>query len=136
MVEFTASGGEKLVAKDWCVSRNLCGKIGQTKLSPDLPCRIHDPIELPPHFIFAHHLGIDAAEAALGTECELPEGQVARGLIDTALEFVERFKVGTLGRDKTQDDNLILGNQSQGLKTAGSLAVVFEQQPVMFEGIE
>jgi hypothetical protein len=59
------------------------------RLSPDLFRRLDDPVELPPHFIFAHHLGIDAAEAALGTECELLEGDVARRLIDAPLEFVD-----------------------------------------------
>ena len=71
----------------------------QMRLSPDLFRRLDDPIEFPPHFVFAHHFGIDAAEAALRTECELLEGQVARGLIDAPLEFVDWFKIGTLGRD-------------------------------------
>ena len=105
-------------------------------LSPNLRCRLDDPIEFPPHFVLAHHFGIDAAEAALRAECELFEGQVARGLIDTALEFVDRFQIGTLSCDQTQDDDLVLRNQSQRFKTAGAVAVVFEQQPMMFEGIK
>ena len=61
---------------------------------------------------------------------------MARSLIDPPLEFVELFDIRTLGRDETQDDNLILRSQSQGLKTSGPLAVVLQQQPVMFEAIE
>jgi hypothetical protein len=72
---------------------------GQMRLSPDLFRRLDDPIKFPPHFVFAHHFGIDAAEAALRAEREPIEGDVAGGLIDSPLEFVEPLKVGTLSRD-------------------------------------
>jgi len=43
---------------------NVC--LAESGLIPDLGSRFHDPIEFSPHIIFAHRLGIDAAEAALG----------------------------------------------------------------------
>jgi len=101
-----------------------------------VPGRLDDPIEFSPHFIFAHHFGIETAETALRAQGQLFQRKVARGLINAPLEFIERLHIGTLGRDQTQNDGLILRHESQGLKTAGSFAVVFEQQSLMFETIE
>src|SRR6266478_5200908 len=100
---------------------------GQIRLSPNLLCSLDDPIKLPPHFIFAHHLGVDPTEATLRAEGQLFERQGTSSLIDSSLKFVEGLQIGTLGCHETQDNRLILWNQSQGLKTSGSFAVVFQQ---------
>jgi hypothetical protein len=54
--------------------------------------RLYDAIEFSPHFVFAHCFRIDAAEAALRTECRLFERDVVRSFVDAAFEFIERLQ--------------------------------------------
>ena len=73
--------------------------VSQTKLFPNLRCRLDNPIQFLPHLVFAEGFRIDAAETALWAQGEPLEWQVAAGLIDAALEIVYGFQIWALGRD-------------------------------------
>ena len=57
-------------------------------------------------------------------------------LIDTTLEVSMGSSSELLVVDQTQNDHFIPGHEFQRFKAPGTVTVVFQQQPMMFEGIE
>jgi hypothetical protein len=57
-------------------------------LAPHLRRRFNDSCELAPHLFFAHHFGVNAAEAALRAKRKLIRRQIPACLIDASLELI------------------------------------------------
>src|SRR5687768_6052122 len=103
---------------------------------PDLPGRLHYRIQLLPHLVFAENFRIDAAEAALGAQCELLYWEEFARLIDSSLQLIYGLHVGILGRNQAEDSDFISRHETQRLEAAGAVAVVLEQDALMFECVE
>ncbi|MGH3976331.1 MAG: hypothetical protein ACRDS9_23865, partial [Pseudonocardiaceae bacterium] len=50
--------------------------------------------------------------------------------MDARLEFVDGLLPSSLGRDKPEDDGLVLGYRGQRFESTGALVVVFQEQPL------
>jgi hypothetical protein len=72
----------------------------------------------------------------LGREAEAVGVYVAGGLVDAAFEGVLGFEGWGLGGDQAQDDQLVGGDEAEGLEGAGAVVVVFEEEAVDLEAGE
>lgn len=51
-------------------------------------------------------------------------------------QFLGAFETPSLGRDQSQDDELICRNVFKGLKGAGPFVIIFKQEAVRFDSLE
>ena len=63
-------------------------RVFKNLLVPHFARCVDDPIEFAPHLFFAHHFGINAAEAALRAKRELIQRQIPACLIDAPFELI------------------------------------------------
>ena len=61
---------------------------------------------------------------------------MARGIIDATLEMIQRFDACALGGDQSEHRDRALADESKGIEAAGALAVVLQQQTMVFEAGE
>src|SRR6185437_16440293 len=92
-----------------------------------------DGLELAPLQILLQGRLAIAAEAALRAERQLLQRQMAARLLDLAPQRLHRLDVGALGGDETEDGDRAGPDIAQRRETAGAVAVIFEQQPLVLQ---
>lgn len=112
---------------------------------PDLLGNIVDKLELGKHLLLCHTLSTnsDTSETALGADANILEslleaaaltvGDDLGGVENSVLDDLGVLELGLLGGDDTEDDVLVLGEETQGLETAGTRVVVLEEEGVVVE---
>ena len=115
---------------------------------PKLLGDILDKLELGKHLLLSHALGADGdtGETALGANTDalhglvdgnaLALGDYLGSLLDAGLDDLGILELGLLGSDNTEHDVLALGEESEGLKAAGTGVVIFKEEGVVVEGGE
>ena len=100
--------------------------------APHLRCDLHGQLQLPALIVGGEQIaGRAARESALGTDAQVLNRHVLRGLIDAALQHVLRLKRGHFARDQTQNDPHTFPGKPQRLKTARSLlAIELQKQAI------
>jgi len=98
-------------------------------LSPDLAGRFDDQFQFSPLIIRRNQVTFRyGSESTLRAYCEVIERNVSSGLIDAALECVERFKLRLLRCNQAQHDGFAGRHETQWLETAGSIGIVLEKK--------
>ncbi|KAI6753420.1 hypothetical protein HG531_005589 [Fusarium graminearum] len=112
---------------------------------PDLLSDIVDKLELGKHLLLGHTISTDSdtSEAALGADADrlesllkaaaLAVGDDLGSVKDSVLDDLGVLQLGLLGGDDTEDDVLVLGEETEGLETAGAGVVVLEEEGVVVE---
>src|SRR5579884_2693912 len=100
--------------------------------APDLGGDLDDQLELGLLLVDREVVALlGGGEAALPRDPELVDVDVARGLLDPALEQVLVLELGLLGGDEPEDHPLVaLGQEAQRLERAGALVVELQEVAV------
>src|SRR5689334_15384426 len=105
---------------------------------PNLVGQFHDHAQLRPLLLFRQHVAfLGGSEAALWRQAKLIEGDVARRLVDAALDLVLLLQRAALRGDEAEHQLLLaLGKESQRLEAAGAIGVVFKEIAVDLDRVE
>jgi hypothetical protein len=115
---------------------------------PDLLGNIIDKLELGKHLLLSHTLSTDSdtSETALRADTNCLESLLKAATLtisddlgsveNSVLDDLGILELGLLGGDDTEDDVLVLGEETEGLETAGAGVVVLEEEGVVVEGLE
>ena len=99
-------------------------------IGPDFFCNLLDERQLAPLIRIGHKIAfLGGSEAALRAERQLLERHIFGSLADARDNVFLIFQLGILGGYQTQND-LLLADVAQRLETAGTVAVVLEEEPV------
>src|SRR6266542_2286089 len=110
----------------------LLPELQQLDFSPNLLCHLDHVTELGPFLLDGEGVAlIDAGEPALRAEGQLLHRHVSSGLVDPALQHVSGLELGPLGRDQSQDDDLVLAPQvAEWREVPRPLVVVLQEVAV------
>src|SRR3954468_20672370 len=84
----------------------LSSRRARSRATPDRVCRFKDALKLSPLLVLGERRFRHPAEAALRTDRQLVNSGVPGRLVDPAPERVERFQIGCLCCDKSEDGDL------------------------------
>ena len=99
-------------------------------IGPDFFCNLLDERQLAPLIRIGHKIALlGGSEAALRAERQLLERHILGSLADARDNVFLVFQLGILGGYQTQND-LLLADVAQRLETAGTVAVVLEEEAV------
>ena len=117
-------------------------------IRPQFPSNILHKFKLSKHLLLSHPFSTDgnAREAALGADADALQGLLdgyalalgddVGGLLHAGLDHLGVLELGILGGDDSEDDVLALGEESEGLETAGAGVIVLEEEGIVVEGGE
>src|SRR5205823_8762988 len=107
-------------------SARVNSRRARSRATPDRVCRFEDALKLSPLLILGERHLSHPAEAALRTDRHLVNSDALGRLVDPAPKHVERFKIGCLCRDKSEDSDFAFWHVPKRLKAPGPLVIVFQ----------
>ena len=102
-------------------------EFGDSRLTPNFRRRLEHHVELAKLLVFRQQIAAEARrEAALRTDRQLFQRQMARCVVDAAAQLIDGFNPANLGRDQTQHGDLALRYETKRVKIPCTLRVVFQ----------
>src|SRR5262245_39007279 len=106
-------------------------------LPPHLPRGLDDDFEFALLLIFTDQVAIHiGSKTALRADRQLVKRDVLGGLVEAALQRVERLRSGDFRAHESEHNDLPFRQKTQRLKGSGARGVIFKEKPVMMELVE